>query len=440
MKTPIKNIVLSAALLSALTASAASITGVSANQRWPWNNLVDVDFTISGSTASMAYRIELSATYNNGDNKVYANSYLTEPVVEGDGPKRVTWDLGADCPELKSDDFTISVTATPLTGNDIPVYMVIDLSSGTNTVKYPVRYTTKEPDLSNDKCRTTELWLRRIKTGSTFPMGGNDSGMSSYLPDAKEMRLTKDFYMAIFETTQQQWAQVMGTWPSYYSNKTYRATRPVESIGRNDVRGSLYYYPWPHDNAQGAAGSVGVKTFAGRIRARTGLERFDLPTEAQWVYAALGGCTAVSGSDSKRGFYPSVGSVTDPVVPKIARCGSEPGNGGGVADGDVGISETSGDKSGTMTVGHYHPNAYGLYDMLGNVWEMVLDRWQANWPEEVDTVDYKGPTSGDGTTIKGLPYNWSTYYYSVRARQKAENLDQTKNPGTIGARFCVTLD
>ena len=77
----------------AVVASATSITGISANQRWPWNNLMDVDFTLSDSTASMAYRIELSATYNNGTNKVYARSYLTEPIVEGDGAKRVTWDL-----------------------------------------------------------------------------------------------------------------------------------------------------------------------------------------------------------------------------------------------------------------------------------------------------------------------------------------------------------
>ena len=410
--------------MAAVAASATTITGVSANQRWPWNNLMDVDFTISGSESSMAYRIELSATYNGGENKVYAKSYLTEPVVEGDGAKRVTWDLGADCPCLKADDFAVTVMATPLAGNDVPVYMVIDLSSGTNSVKYPVRYTTTVPDLNDDKCRTTEMWLRRIRTGVEFPMGGNDSGMT-YLNPSKTMMLTKDYYMAIFETTQQQWAQVLGTWPSFYSNETYRATRPVESLTRNLVRGSLYYYPWP------STSDVGIGSFVGKMRARTGLTAFDLPTEAQWEYAAR------AGSTGKRGNYAALGNITDALIPQIARCSL---NGGGVAAGDVAPVETEGEKTGTMTVGHYSPNDWGLYDTLGNVWEMVLDRWNDAWPSEVDTTDYKGPTTGAYSVAKGLPYSWGTYYYSVRARIGVENINTTTSPGVVGARFCVTLD
>ena len=425
--TATKKLAACALLCAAMTASATTITGVAANQRWPWNGLMDVDFTLSGSAASMAYRIELSATYNDGANKVYAKSYHTEPVVEGDGAKRVTWDLGADCPDLKADDFTVTVAATPLVGNDVPVYMVIDLSSGTNSTKYPVRYTTSEPDLNSDVCRTTEMWLRRIRTGVEFPMGGNDSGMT-YLNPAKAMTLTKDFYMAIFETTQQQWAQVMGTWPSFYSNETYRATRPVESLTRNLVRGSVYYYPWPQSS------EVGVGTFVGKVRARTGLSAFDLPTEAQWEYAARGGASAAaSGHANKRGFYSVLGGdVTDDLVTQIGRCS---GNGGGAADGDVAPSDT--EASGTMTVGHYKPNDYGLYDMLGNVWEMVVDRWAADWPEEMETTDYKGPTGGQKSVAKGLPYGWSAWYFSVRSRSCVEDNNLAK---VLGARFCVTLE
>ena len=430
MKTTMKKLVLSTAFGSALVASATTITGVSANQRWPWNNLMDVDFTISGSTASMAYRVELSATYNGGSNKVYAKSYLTEPVFEGDGQKRVTWDLGADCPDLKADDFAVTVIAAPLVGNDVPVYMVIDLSSGTNSVKYPVRYTTVVPNLNDDKCRTTEMWLRRIRTGVEFPMGGNDSGMT-YLNPTKTMKLTKDYYMAIFETTQQQWAQVLGAWPSFYSNATYRATRPVDSLTRNIVRGTLYYYPWPNTT------NVGVNSFAGKMRARTGLSTFDLPTEAQWEYAARAGTVATDSTNGKRGSYSSLGPITDDLVPKIARCSA---NGGGNSDdGNVAPSEVEGEMTGTIEVGHYVPNDWGLYDMLGNVREMVLDRWADNWPDEMSTTDYKGPATGNYSVAKGSPNNSGKSYASVRMRACIET-STANTQKVIGARFCVTLE
>ena len=422
--TEMKKLAGCAILCAAITASATTITGVMANQRWPWNGLMDVDFTLSGSSSSMAYRIELSATYNGGANRVYAKSFQTEPVVEGDGQKRVTWDLRADCPNLKVDDFTVTVAATPLVGGEVPVYMVIDLSSGPSSSKYPVRYTTTAPDLNSDVCRTTELWFRRIRAGASFPMGGNDVGMT-FLNPTKTMTLTKDYYMAIFETTQQQWAQVMGTWPSFYSNETYRVTRPVESLTRTLVRGSLYYYPWPSSSEASAT------SFAGKMRVRTGLTTFDLPTEAQWEYAALAG--SVSGDDTKRGNYSAAlgNEVSDTLVPQIARCLA---NGGGGASGDVAPSET--EASGTMTVGHYKPNNYGLYDMLGNVWEMVIDRWANNWPEEVETADYKGPGNGQKSVAKGLPDSWGAWYYSIRARTCVEDTAAS----AVGARFCVTLD
>ena len=70
----------------------------------------------------------------------------------------------------------------------------------------------------------------------------------------------------------------------------------------------------------------------------------------------------------------------------------------------------------------------------------TLDRWNDAWPSEVDTTDYKGPTTGAYSVAKGLPYSWGTYYYSVRARIGVENINTTTSPGVVGARFCVTLD
>ncbi|MBR3923451.1 MAG: hypothetical protein IKJ45_10065, partial [Kiritimatiellae bacterium] len=152
---------------AALTEAAVTITGVDARQRWPWNGLVDVDFTITGAAAGEAFAIDLSAAYAGGDKKIAAYTYETEPIA-GNGSHRITWNMGRDYPEFRAEDLRISVTATPFSA-DTPIYMVIDLSGGKDAVRYPVRYTTTAPVIHNpsenlqaalaDKCRTSELWL-----------------------------------------------------------------------------------------------------------------------------------------------------------------------------------------------------------------------------------------------------------------------------------------
>ena len=129
-----KKLVMIGAALSALAASAAiTITDVSARQRWPWNGLVDVDFTISGASAGEAFAIDIDATAASGATSLSAKTYAAEPVA-GPGPGRVVWNLGADYPNFRANDLLISVTATPLSG-DTPIYMVIDLSGGPTATK-----------------------------------------------------------------------------------------------------------------------------------------------------------------------------------------------------------------------------------------------------------------------------------------------------------------
>ena len=352
------------ALMSSAVAAFAvplTVTDVSARQRWPWNGLVDVDFKIGGDSVADLFKVEVHATYAGGTKKVIGRTYLEEPL-RGPGWNRLTWDFGADGPETKIDDMQIAVVATPMSRVQLDaqnVYMVIDLSSGPNSTRYPVRYTTTAPTLvptndlvacAADPNRTTKLWLKRVK-GNTFPFGGTDSNKGAGIFKAH----LSPYYIGIFELTQKQWALVMDTWPAAFSNETYRAARPVEKINYEDVIG---HNNWPDNKV------VADSSFVGKMRARTGLATFNLPTECQWECAVRAGSTgSVFANTSKSRYSANSGTVDYAGTPDV----------------------------GTALVGSYSANAWGIYDGLGNVHEMCLDAY-ASGSDLATLYGYDGQT------------------------------------------------
>lgn len=346
-----KTTILLAAAISAISASAAvTVSGVSAQQRWPWNNLVDVDFEIQGAAAGEAFAIGVEAEWAGGAKKVVGTTFTTEPVASG-GASRITWDFGADCPNTVAADCRISVTATPIS-DDAAIYMVIDLSGGSSATAWPVRYTLTPPahvkGASGEPCQTTELWLRRVcAKGRTFRVNSYNVAASGVYAQQ-----TNDFYMAIFEITQQQWYQMTGTWMDCkFSKENCRASRPLDYCRINDLFGT---WAWP-DDKNPTSTSVMQK-----LRDRTGVSTIGLPTEAQWQYAVAGGPMA---SEVDR-----YGPAND-----IARYSGTNAGGVPTASECADCDETR----GTAFVGTYEPNSLGLYDMLGNVAEIIADPYMS---------------------------------------------------------------
>ncbi|MCR4575242.1 MAG: SUMF1/EgtB/PvdO family nonheme iron enzyme [Lentisphaeria bacterium] len=256
-------------------------------------------------------------------------------------------------------------------------YLVVDLSGGPDAMSYPVRYSETGPDLNDDTCRTTELWLRQIPAG-TFTMGcdSTEVGYTGYEFAKHQVTITQMFYIGVFECTQKQWELVMGNNPSYYKGDC----RPVESVSYNMIRGT---------GPQAGAGwpmyghKVDATSFMGKLQEKTGLT-FDLPTEAQWEYACRAGTTTALNSGKNL-----TSTSSDGAMNEVGRYYYNQSDGKG------------GYSSGHTKVGSYLPNAWGLYDMHGNVWEWTLDWWGANTSSTAAETDPVGPNTVSNRVLRG---------------------------------------
>ena len=249
-------------------------------------------------------------------------------------------------------------------------YYVIDLSGGTTTNYYPLEILDGEPAGGwTDAHKTTKLVLRRIEPG-TFRMCNE-----------VQVTLTRPFFIGVFEVTQKQYELVTGATPAFNTGDML----PVESVSWNDIRGDCN---WPTDV------SVVSNSFMGLLRARTGLA-FDLPTEAQWEYACRAGTT---------GDF----NVPDQSLSNLGRYAGNGADGRGGREYDY----------MTTIVGSYLPNAWGLYDMHGNVEEWCLD-YPSSF-NDIASTDPVGDEIGSWREVRGGRYDSAAANCSASHR---ENLD-----------------
>jgi formylglycine-generating enzyme required for sulfatase activity len=178
--------------------------------------------------------------------------------------------------------------------------------------------------------------------GGTFEMGS-----SEYSGEQPVHQVTvQPFFMGKYPITQEQWQAVMGNNPSSFKG----AKRPVENVSWQDAM-----------------------EFCGKLSQKTG-KNYRLPSEAEWEYACRGGTTTP--------FH-----LGDTITPDLVNYdGNYP-----FASAPKGLY-----RQETTPVGSFPPNAFGLYDMHGTVWEWCSDRWHDNYND--------APTDGSSWETGGSDY------------------------------------
>ncbi len=199
----------------------------------------------------------------------------------------------------------------------------------------------------DDMTNSLGMRFRLIPAGS-FRMGSpnGEGGRMGDEGPRHRVTLTRPFYLGVFEVTQEQYETVMGVSPSCFKGDAL----PVETVKWADAR-----------------------EFCRKLSQREKNTTYRLPTEAEWEYACRAG--------RETAFY--WGKIFDVKT-----------------DGKFAwISFRNHYKQKTREVGTLEPNAWGLYDMTGNVGEWCED-WYGKYSAD-EQVDPKGPDSGPGRVFRG---------------------------------------
>ena len=218
-----------------------------------------------------------------------------------------------------------------------------------------------------------------------FRMGSTSPEADDNERPVRQVRIRQGLWLGKQEVTQSEWQREMGSNPSHFDE--CGPTCPVEGVSWNDAQ-----------------------EFIGRLNARGGGNRYRLPTEAEWEYAARAGTTTV---------YWWGNAIGDNRA-NCEGCGSQ------------------WDDESTAPVGSFAANAWGLHDVHGNVWERVQDCWHDSY--QGAPGDGSAWTSGGNCGRRVLRGgSWDDYPRGLRAADRYWGGGGHRD-GDVGFRVARTPD
>ena len=270
--------------------------------------------------------------------------------------------------------------------------------------------------LSLDLGKGVSMKLVLIPAG-TFKMGNNDTPAETikkvgggrpsqeeneeHLADeypAHEVTISKPFYMGIYEVTQAQWKAVMGTEP-------WKAERAL---------GYMRMQPRPQgfdDYPVAFVDSYDAIEFCRKLSKKTG-RTVSLPSEAQWEYACRAGTTTAFSFGDK--------------LSKL----NDHGWYGGLTGGQK--------EDYAHRAGQLKPNAWGLYDMHGNVWEFCSDWYDKDFYSKSPNVDPENTAETDLRSLRSGSFH--SHPTVSRSAQRARWVGPKQVRYNYGIRVIVAAD
>ena len=411
-----KKTILPVAALCAVTSFAAPSVNVTGVTQDPLTKKVTIDYELSGSPAIVTMTVET----NSAGWAAIPGSALRHVsgdvggIVRGDSAGlKITWRPDESWPNqaLASGQARVVLKAWAL--DDPPDYAVFNLVV-TNEVRFYEGEAQLPRPVTDDIYKTEYLVMRRIPAANVvWRMGpaANEPSVHAEWEFPHSVRLTNDYYMAVFELTQAQYSRICRR--SYDNESAVYNKRhpksPAVGIPWTNLRGSGADYDFPTKGHVVAANSI-----LGLLRANSGQD-FDLPTEAQWEYAARAGIAASFQN-----------GMSDPSRAEV-----------------VALSWFKDNSPASLhDVGELEANAWGLHDVHGNCSEWCLDWMSAD--VSAYNVEPEGPVEAQssGTTYpmanSRVVRGGSIIEFAAQgrfARRGWEPIGASRS--TVGVRLCL---